>query len=148
MSELVLIVEDDPAQRRVLEEMIRRFGFETLSADGGQAAIDCLNGPCGKNVELVVLDLLMPDVDGLAVLAHLSAARMEIPVIVQTAQGSIETVVRAMRAEKPEGRAEQFEKIIETAHASMVLDAIRGIMLHRERRTGEESTTSGAISRP
>ncbi len=98
MSELVLIVEDDPAQRRVLEEMIRRFGFETLSADGGQAAIDCLNGPRGKNVELIVLDLLMPDVDGLAVLAHLSAARMEIPVIVQTAQGSIETVVRAMRA--------------------------------------------------
>ncbi|MGI9372437.1 MAG: sigma-54-dependent transcriptional regulator [Hyphomicrobiales bacterium] len=98
MSELVLIVEDDPAQRRILEEMIRRFGFKTLSVDGGQAAIDTLSGRRGGDVALILLDLVMPEVDGLDVLSHLSGARSDLPVIVQTAQGSIETVVKAMRA--------------------------------------------------
>ncbi|MGI9481160.1 MAG: sigma-54-dependent transcriptional regulator [Hyphomicrobiales bacterium] len=98
MSELVLIVEDDPVQRRILEEMVRRFGFKVTSVDGGQAAINTLNGPRGKQMALVILDLVMPDVDGLAVLTHMSGSHGDLPVIVQTAQGSIETVVRAMRA--------------------------------------------------
>ncbi|QPC42170.1 sigma-54-dependent Fis family transcriptional regulator [Kaustia mangrovi] len=98
MAQVILIVDDDPAQRRILESMIRRFGYETLAGDSGQSAIDILAGPQGKDVALLILDLEMPDIDGMEVLAYLSAHRKELPVIIQTVHGSIETVVKAMRA--------------------------------------------------
>ncbi len=98
MSRSVLIVDDDPAQRRILEEMVRRFGYQPLSADGGNAALDTLNGPQGKDISVIILDLVMPDLGGIEVLEALPPHCERIPVIVQTAQGSIDTVVKAMRA--------------------------------------------------
>ena len=98
MAHKILIVEDDPAQRRILEEMIKRFGFDPLTAESASAGLEVLASSLGRNVELIVLDLIMPEMDGLEFLEKLNAHRAEIPVIVQTAQGSIETVVKAMRA--------------------------------------------------
>jgi DNA-binding NtrC family response regulator len=98
MSRLVLVVDDDPSQRRILEEMVRRFGYQPLAADGGNAALDILNGPHGKDVTLVILDLVMPDLGGLELLEAMKPDLERLPVIVQTAQGSIDTVVKAMRA--------------------------------------------------
>ena len=65
MASRILIVEDDPAQRRILEELVKRFGFESSSADGGIKGLEVLQGPQGGNIELVILDLLMPGMDGL-----------------------------------------------------------------------------------
>lgn len=98
MSNRVLIVEDEPAQRRILEEMIKRFGFETLSADSGQKALELVSGSTGSSINLIMLDLVMPGMDGLEFLERLEAVRGDLPVIVQTSQGSIETVIKAMRA--------------------------------------------------
>ena len=98
MASRVLIVEDDPAQRRILEEMVKRFGFEPTSVDGGQKGLDVLAGASGGLIELVILDLMMPGMDGLEFLEKMTGVRGDVPVIVQTAQGSIETVIKAMRA--------------------------------------------------
>jgi DNA-binding NtrC family response regulator len=98
MASRILIVEDDPAQRRILEELVKRFGFDASAADGGIKGIEALNGPQGGNIELVILDLMMPGMDGLEFLEKMQAIRGDLPVIVQTAQGSIETVIKAMRA--------------------------------------------------
>jgi len=98
MASRILIVEDDPAQRRILEELVKRFGFETVSVDGGAKGIECLRGQASSHIELVILDLNMPGMDGLEFLERLQAIRGDLPVIVQTAQGSIETVIKAMRA--------------------------------------------------
>ena len=98
MAPRVLIVDDDPAQRRILEEMVKRLGFEALSADGGAKGLEVLQGPHGAGLELIILDLMMPGMDGLEFLERLESSRVHRPVIVQTAQGSIETVIRAMRA--------------------------------------------------
>jgi len=98
MSNRVLIVEDEPAQRRILEEMIKRFGFETVTADSGQRALEMVSGSIGSSINLIVLDLVMPGMDGLEFLEKLEAVRGDLPVIVQTSQGSIETVIKAMRA--------------------------------------------------
>jgi DNA-binding NtrC family response regulator len=98
MASRILIVEDDPAQRRILEELIKRFGFDPVAVDGGAKGIECLKTQAGVNVELIVLDLNMPGMDGLEFLERLQAIRGDLPVIVQTAQGSIETVIKAMRA--------------------------------------------------
>ena len=98
MASRVLIVEDDPAQRRILEELVKRFGFDPLSVDGAAKGIDTLKSPSGGMIELVILDLNMPGMDGLEFLEKLQGVRGDLPVIVQTAQGSIETVIKAMRA--------------------------------------------------
>ena len=96
MSETVLIVDDDPVQRRLLDAMVRRFGYQALVAEGGDAALALLGG--AQRIDGVVLDLVMPDLDGLGVLARMREAGMDIPVIVQTAHGGIDNVVSVMRA--------------------------------------------------
>ena len=98
MSSRVLIIEDEPAQRRILEEMVKRFGFEVITAENGQKALDILSGSIGSSINLAVLDLMMPGMGGLEFLEKLESVRGDLPVIVQTSQGSIETVIKAMRA--------------------------------------------------
>lgn len=98
MARPVLIVDDDPVQRRIVEAAISKFGHETLVADGGQAALDVLDGARGRDVAVVILDLVMPGVDGLEVLKRMREREIHVPVIVQTAKGSIDTAVSAMRA--------------------------------------------------
>jgi DNA-binding NtrC family response regulator len=98
MAELVLIVDDDPVQRRLLENMASRFGYEVMVADGGDAAVAAFTGPDAARIDCMILDLVMPDLDGYGVLTRMREAGLNIPVIVQTAHGGIDTVVAAMRA--------------------------------------------------
>ncbi len=98
MTSRVLIVEDEPAQRRILEEMVKRFGFEVHLAENGLKALEVLSTPNGTAIELAILDLMMPGMGGLEFLERLQAIRGDLKVIVQTSQGSIETVIKAMRA--------------------------------------------------
>ena len=98
MTQTVLIVDDDPVQRRLLETAIARMGLEVLSAPGGGPALDLLFSPKGEQVSLVLLDLMMPDVDGLQVLTKLRAVNQTLGVIVLTAKGGIDSAVEAMRA--------------------------------------------------
>jgi DNA-binding NtrC family response regulator len=98
MSGTILIVDDDPVQRRLLQAMVNRFGYEAALAETGAAALALLTGAAARPFALVVLDLRMPDIDGFGVLAGMRGAGLDVPVIVQTAHGSIEAVVAAMRA--------------------------------------------------
>ncbi len=98
MAQQVLIVDDDPTQRRLLEAVVTRLGFRAVQAGGGHEALEVLNGPGGQEISVVLLDLKMPDLDGIGVLAELRPQRPTLPVIVLTAQGGIDTVVSAMRA--------------------------------------------------
>lgn len=97
MSATVLVVDDDPVQRRLLDAMLKRFGHDVLTAEGGEQALALL-GDESQHIDCLVLDLVMPGRDGMAVLAALRERGIATPVIVQTANGSIETVVSAMRA--------------------------------------------------
>jgi len=98
VNERILIVDDDPVQRRLLENMVRRFGYEPLVAEGGDAAVALLTAADGVPIHAVVLDFMMPDLDGLGVLAKMREADSPVPVIVQTVHGGIDNVVTAMRA--------------------------------------------------
>ena len=127
MVERILIVDDDPVQRRLLENMVARAGFEAVLADGGDAALAQLIGAQASAVDCVVLDLVMPDLDGLGVLAKMRDAGLNIPVIVQTAHGGIDNVVSAMRAGavdfvvKPVG-AERLHVSLRNALATRALE--------------------------
>src|SRR6187551_2117217 len=98
MAEVVLIVDDDPVQRRLLEAMIQRFGYRATVVESGDDACKLLVGPEAEHIDAIVLDLVMPDLDGLGVLARMRDANITVPVIVQTAHGGIDNVVSAMRA--------------------------------------------------
>jgi len=98
MSATILVVDDDPVQRRLLTANIDRLGYSAVAVDGGEAALRHLAGSEGDAVGLVILDLVMPDIDGMAVLAKLRELDRTTPVIVQTVQSGTETVVDAMRA--------------------------------------------------
>ena len=98
MTATILIVDDDPVQRRLLEATVRRFGYESEVVEGGAEALRRLEASDGKPVDLLICDLVMPGVDGMAVLRRLRERKIAVPAIVQTAHGTIDTVIAAMRA--------------------------------------------------
>ena len=98
MAQTILVVDDDPVQRRLLEAAITRSGMNVVTAPGGGPALDLINGPRGEQITLMLLDLVMPDMGGLEVLAKLRGANPDLPVIVLTARGGIDSAVEAMRA--------------------------------------------------
>src|SRR5580693_1349679 len=98
MAASILIADDDAVARRLVENMVQKCGYETIVVDSGDAAIATLTAPDAPVVDAVVLDLVMPGLDGMGVLAKIREAGLNIPVIVQTAHGGIDNVVSAMRA--------------------------------------------------
>src|SRR5437764_6069054 len=98
MAASILIADDDAVQRRLVENMVQKCGYETIVVDSGDAAVTILTAPDGPAIDAVVLDLVMPGLDGMGVLAKIREAGLNIPVIVQTAHGGIDNVVSAMRA--------------------------------------------------
>ena len=98
MSTRVLVVDDDPVQRRLLDAMLGKLEYEAVLAEGGEEALALLDAPDRGGIGCVVLDLVMPEMDGFTFIQRLRERGIDLPVIVQTAQGSIDTVVTAMRA--------------------------------------------------
>jgi DNA-binding NtrC family response regulator len=135
MTATVLVVDDDPVQRRLLDAMLKRSGYDVVLAEAGDEALRLLSSS-ESAIDVVVLDLVMPELDGMAVLARLRERGVETPVIVQTAHGSIETVVTAMRAGavdfvvKPVG-AERLQVSIKNA---LKLGALEHELRHIKRR--------------
>jgi len=97
MAKTVLIVDDDPTQRRLLQAVVEKSGFSTLQADNGDTALEMASGT-DSNINVMLLDLVMPGLSGMETLQALQSRRPELPVIVLTGKGSIDTVVTSMQA--------------------------------------------------
>lgn len=91
----VLVVDDEPALRRSLARLLLSRGMQVITADDGAAAIDLLSG---QRVDVALIDLMMPHVNGLELLDHIKATHQGVEVIIMTAFGDVETAVRAVRA--------------------------------------------------
>ena len=142
MAKLVLIVDDDPTQRRILEETIKRLGYDTKTAQGGEQAVQILQAADKGAVALVLLDLMMPGMNGMEVLQRVGQMPSSPPVIVQTANGSIDAAIAAMRAGavdfvvKPTS-AERLEVSIKSA---LKIEALQG-EISRIRKKAEGTLT-------
>ncbi len=96
MAKTILIADDDPAQRRLLQASVERNGFNTKTAEDGRAAVRQVEDD--PSIDLVLLDLVMPGLTGIEALKEIRMRRPGLPCIVLTASGGIDTVVQAMQA--------------------------------------------------
>ncbi|MBW8734349.1 MAG: sigma-54-dependent Fis family transcriptional regulator, partial [Asticcacaulis sp.] len=96
MAKTILICDDDPTQRRLIQAVLEREGFAVLHAENGAQAIDRLSTTTG--IDALILDLVMPGQSGIDTLKEIRAGGIRTPAIVLTASGGIDTVVKAMQA--------------------------------------------------
>ena len=96
MVKTILVVDDDPAQRRLLQAAVERHGFRTKTAEDGARAVALIE--TDEDIDLMMLDLVMPGMSGTEALKLIRQRRPELPAIVLTASGGIDTVVQAMQA--------------------------------------------------
>jgi two-component system response regulator FixJ len=100
---VIYIVDDDPAIRRSLERLLDAADFQTMSYASPKAFLavaGSLSGGCA------LVDLIMPDMNGLEMLDQLLAIKVQFPVIMMTGQGDVQSAVRAMKG----GAADFIEK--------------------------------------
>ncbi len=90
----ILIADDEANLRRILAAQLQNDGYDVFEVGDGRAAIDAL---AEHHIDAVITDLRMPQVDGIGVLRHCQEHMPELPVILITAHGTVETAVQAMR---------------------------------------------------
>jgi DNA-binding NtrC family response regulator len=153
MAARVLIADDDAQQRRYISAVLTAAGHAVVAADGGREALEKLTGEGGgARVDLVLLDLHMPDIDGLEVIRRLRAAQLRTPVLVLTADGSVNRAVEAMRAGatdfliKPVG-PERLDVSIRNALALSDLSSeVRRLTLTEENRLSFDELVANSSS--
>jgi DNA-binding NtrC family response regulator len=116
-TERVLIVEDDPAARSGLEQLIRSWGFAAESAADGE---DALEKVTSFRPAIVISDLVMPRLDGLGLLRALQAQGADVTTLLLTAQGTVETAVEAMK----EGAYDYLTKPVDIQRLKILLEKI------------------------
>jgi DNA-binding NtrC family response regulator len=92
---MILVVDDDPSFRRVLEYQLKDAGYRVVSAEDGKKALDAFSQ---NRISAVLTDLDMPELPGIDLLKAIKQQSADIPVIVITAFGTIDSAVDAMRA--------------------------------------------------
>lgn len=103
----ILIVEDDPAMLRGLSDTLRRDGYEVLIACDGHTAVEAALD-ASPEPDLVLLDLMLPGLDGLEVCRRLRAEGFERPVLILTARGQEADIVRGLEAGADDYLAKPF----------------------------------------
>ncbi len=90
----ILVADDEETIRRLLGYNLRKFGFEPLLAANGREAIELAQG----DLACALVDLKMPEVDGMGVLSHFKQHLPDVPVVVMSAVGQVKDAVAAMKA--------------------------------------------------
>lgn len=94
----VLLIEDDASVRDGMELVLRRHGYGVETAATGEQALALLAGERGARVELAVLDLMLPGMDGFEVCRRIRARAPKLPVIMLTARGDDRDIVTGLEA--------------------------------------------------
>jgi DNA-binding NtrC family response regulator len=95
---LLMLIDDEPAQRRLVSALAARGGWRSVFASDGEMAIAMLGTQDGMQLDCVLLDHWTPDADAAGLIAELRARRPALPVLMLTANGSVAQAVDSMRA--------------------------------------------------
>jgi DNA-binding NtrC family response regulator len=91
----LLVADDDPVARDLLVEILTREGYRVRAAAGG---VECLRLAEGETFDLALVDLRMPDLDGLTILTKLATLTPPVPTVILTAFATIDTAIEAIQA--------------------------------------------------
>lgn len=139
MAKTVLVVDDDPTQRRLLQAAVERAGFACRVAPDGESGLEMARN-AADGIDVMLLDLVMPGLSGMDVLGKLQEVRPDLPVMVLTASGSIDTVVQAMRA----GAIDFFvkpaspERVVVSIRNALQMTELRGEVKRLKKTVGGE----------
>jgi DNA-binding NtrC family response regulator len=117
VQERVLVVEDDAAARVGLEQLVKSWGFIAESAGDGEEAMEKVTS---FRPAIVITDMVMPRMDGLALLRALQQQGADVTTLLLTAQGTVETAVEAMK----EGAYDYLTKPVDLKRLKILLDKI------------------------
>jgi class 3 adenylate cyclase len=137
----VLVVDDTPFNRQLLRRLLDRIGHVTLEAADGQAALDLLRDPATEPVDVILLDIMMPVMDGYETLAALKSDEVlrDLPVIVISGVDELDSVVRCIEM----GAADYLPKTVDPA----ILRARIAASLGQKRLRDQEQALLGTIDR-
>jgi len=132
-----------------MESVLARQGYKVMTAVGGKEAIALIDQGKASDTGVMLLDLVMPEVDGYAVLEHIKKVLPGLPVIVLTAQGRIDTVVSAMR-----GGAADFvvkpaspERLVVSIQNALKLNTLTGEVQRLKRRQSGQLSFDDLIAK-
>jgi two-component system NtrC family response regulator len=140
----ILLVDDDPSLRRVVEYQLREAGYDVR---GVESAADALEAVAADAYDLIVTDLIMPGLSGLDLLERVRAIRPESAVVVITAHGEVATAVRAMQLgaldflEKPFAR----ERLLVAVEKAVELVRLRDENRRLRAQVGESASFSSIV---
>jgi DNA-binding NtrC family response regulator len=149
MPATVLVVDDERNIQLTLSRALTLEGFAVETAAGGREALEKL---AALPVDVVVMDVRMPDLDGLSVLQKARETRPDLPIVIMSGHGSIETVRQAFKLgafdylEKP---ITEKEKLLAAVRNALRLERLReeNAALRREAGPGEMVGGGGAMAR-
>src|SRR3989442_7528022 len=128
MREYILVVDDEAGVRASLTGILGDEGYQVEPVDSGEAALAALEG---RRFDLLLLDVWLPRMDGLEALSRVRALDPEVPVVVISGHGSIETAVKAVRM----GAQDFVEKPLSLEKTLVVVrNALRQRRLEAENR--------------
>jgi two-component system response regulator AtoC len=134
----VLVVDDERKMRRVLQILLEQMGLESIPVESGEAALEHFGG---EKFDLVLTDLKMPGISGVDLLARIRALDPDVPVIVLTAHGTVQTAVEAMK----QGA---FDYILKPFDVPAIELIIRNALEMRRYRTENRFLKEQAASTP
>lgn len=149
MKPSILIVDDDEVMQETLSDVLRRRGYEIFSVGSGNDALSVMKKSV---IDLILLDMRLPDVNGLEVLKKIKELDTEILVIIMTAYSDVETAVTAMKSgayhyiNKP-FELEELKLLIEKGlETKSLINEVR--RLHRQQKEEYQNCRIYGVSPP
>ncbi|MCX6059641.1 MAG: response regulator transcription factor [Chloroflexi bacterium] len=121
MKPNILVVDDEPVARQSLTDILKLEGFAVTSAPNGQAAVEYVRT---HSVDVMIVDLRMPGMDGLEVVQVLNQLSPETEVILLTAFGSTETAIQALRL-----RIHDY--LLKPSSPAQIISSVKKALTHR-----------------
>ena len=138
----ILVVDDDHDSREIAARLLERAGYRTRTAASGK---ECLRLVGEEHVDLVLLDVMMPEMDGFEVCAALRAAGRQVPIILLTAKDDMDTRLEGMHQGVSEFLTKPINKVELYARVRAQLHILE---LNRQLEAVEQNLRSGRPTSP
>lgn len=125
----ILVVDDEPVARQSLSDILKLEGYSVVSANNGQTALGIVRS---QPIDLMVIDLKMPGMDGLEVIQVLNQIAPDTEVILLTAYGSTDTAIQALRL-----RIHDY--LLKPASAAQIIASVKKALLRRSAKINSQS---------